>query len=100
MRIPGFSETNCSTLCTTRWTGWIRFEGRKYIILVTTGIDTFSKLNLDQITKKIKTTHDVTIFPMSVGWQCAITARLTAADTPTVWAFRSAKWITCKPTTK
>ena len=46
-----------------------RIEGHKYIILITTGIDTFSKLNLDQITKKIKNTKDVTIFPISVGWQ-------------------------------
>jgi len=45
-----------------------RIEGHKYIILITTGVDTFSKLNLDQITKKIKTTKDVTIFPISVGW--------------------------------
>ena len=52
----------------TRWTASTRSKGRKYIILVTTGVDTFSKLNLDQITKKIKTTHDVTIFPISVGF--------------------------------
>src|SRR5713101_2734246 len=45
-----------------------QIEGRKYVILVTTGVDTFSKLNLDQITKKIKATHDVTIFPISVGF--------------------------------
>jgi VWFA-related protein len=36
---------------------------------VTTGVDTFSKLNLDQMLKKIKATKDVTIFPISVGWQ-------------------------------
>ena len=45
-----------------------RVEGKKYIILVTTGIDTFSKLTLDKIMKKIKDTKDVTIFPISVGW--------------------------------
>ena len=33
----------------TRWIGWIALKGRKYIVLITTGIDTFSKLNLDQI---------------------------------------------------
>jgi len=31
-------------------------------------VDTFSKLNLDQITKKIKSTKDITIFPISVGF--------------------------------
>jgi hypothetical protein len=35
---------------------------------VTTGIDTFSKLTLDKMMKKIKDTKDVTIFPISVGW--------------------------------
>jgi VWFA-related protein len=43
-------------------------EGHKYIILISTGFDSFSKLNLDQITKKVKTTKDVTIFPISIGW--------------------------------
>jgi VWFA-related protein len=43
-------------------------EGKKYVILVTTGVDTFSKLTLDTITKKIKDTKTVTIFPVSVGW--------------------------------
>ena len=45
-----------------------RIEGHKYVILVSTGFDSFSKLNLDQIMKKVKTTHDVTIFPISIGW--------------------------------
>jgi VWFA-related protein len=38
------------------------------VILVTTGVDTFSRLTLDKITKKIKDTKDVTIFPISVGF--------------------------------
>jgi VWFA-related protein len=38
------------------------------VILITTGVDTFSKLNLDQTMKKIKATKDVTIFPISVGF--------------------------------
>jgi VWFA-related protein len=45
-----------------------RIEGKKYIILVTTGVDTFSKLNLDQILKKVKSTKDITIYPISVGF--------------------------------
>jgi len=44
-----------------------RIEGKKYVILVSTGVDTFSKLNLDQILKKVKATKDVTIYPISVG---------------------------------
>jgi VWFA-related protein len=69
LRIPGFSETNLFDALYDTLDRVDRLEGHKYIILVTTGVDTFSKLNLDQITKKIKTTKDVTIFPISVGWQ-------------------------------
>jgi len=68
LRIPGFSETNLFDALYDTLDRVDQIEGRKYIILVTTGIDTFSKLNLDQITKKIKATHDVTIFPISVGF--------------------------------
>ena len=45
-----------------------RIEGKKYIILVTTGVDTFSKLTLDKILKKIKSTKDTAIYPISVGF--------------------------------
>src|SRR5580693_8731838 len=69
LRIPGFSETNLFDALYDTLDRVDRIEGHKYIILITTGVDTFSKLNLDQITKKIKTTKDVTIFPISVGWQ-------------------------------
>jgi VWFA-related protein len=68
LRIPGFSETNLFDALYDTLDRVDRIEGHKYIILITTGVDTFSKLNLDQITKKIKTTKDVTIFPISVGW--------------------------------
>jgi VWFA-related protein len=34
---------------------------------VSTGRDTFSKLNLDQILKKVKTTHNITIYSISIG---------------------------------
>ena len=68
LRIPGFSETNLFDALYDTLDRVDRIEGHKYVILITTGVDTFSKLNLDQITKKIKTTKDVTIFPISVGW--------------------------------
>jgi VWFA-related protein len=69
LRIPGFTESNLFDALYDSLDRVDRIEGHKYIILVTTGIDTFSKLNLDQITKKVKATKDVTIFPISVGWQ-------------------------------
>ncbi len=68
LRIPGFSETNLFDAVYDTLDRLDRIQGKKYIILVTTGVDTFSKLTLDQIMKKIKETKDVTIFPISVGF--------------------------------
>ncbi|MGA8272320.1 MAG: VWA domain-containing protein [Candidatus Sulfotelmatobacter sp.] len=68
LRIPGFAETNLFDALYDTLDRLDRIEGKKYVILVTTGVDTFSKLTLDKITKKIKDTKDVTIFPVSVGW--------------------------------
>ena len=67
LRIPGFSETNLFDALYDTLDRLDRVEGKKYIILVTTGVDTFSRMTLDKITKKIKDTKDVTIFPISVG---------------------------------
>jgi len=68
LRMPGFSETNVFDALYDTLDRLDRVEGHKYVVLVSTGIDTFSKLNLDQITKKVKSTHDITIFPISIGW--------------------------------
>jgi VWFA-related protein len=68
MRIPGFSETNEFDALYDTLDRLDRVEGKKYVILISTGVDTFSKLTLDKITKKIKDTKDVTIFPVSIGW--------------------------------
>ena len=38
------------------------------MILVSSGVDTFSKLTYDKILKKVKDTKDITIFPISIGW--------------------------------
>jgi VWFA-related protein len=67
LRIPGFSETNLFDALYDTLDRLDRVEGKKYVILITTGYDSFSKLTLDKITKKIKDTKDVTIFPISVG---------------------------------
>src|SRR5258707_13554856 len=68
LRIPGFAETNLFDALYDTLDRLDRDEGHKYVILVSRGFDSFSKINLDQSTKKIKSTHDVTIFPISVGW--------------------------------
>ncbi len=68
LRMPGFAETNMFDALFDTLDRIDRIEGKKYIILVTTGVDTFSKLTLDQTYKKIKATKDVTIYPISVGF--------------------------------
>src|SRR5947209_6694473 len=68
LRMPGFAETNLFDALYDTHDRLARVEGHKYIVLVSSGIDTFSKLNLDQITKKVKSTHDITIISVSIGW--------------------------------
>ena len=68
LRIPGFAETNVFDALYDTLDRLDRVEGKKYIILVTTGVDTFSKMTLDKIMKKIKDTKDVSIFPISIGF--------------------------------
>jgi VWFA-related protein len=68
LQIPGFSETNLFDALYDTLDRLDRVQGHKYIVLISTGIDTFSKLRLDEILKKVKTTKDVTIFSMSIGW--------------------------------
>ncbi|MFZ1130071.1 MAG: VWA domain-containing protein [Terriglobales bacterium] len=69
LRIPGFSERNLFDALFDSLDRVDRIDGKKYIILVSSGRDTFSRLNLDQIIKKIKITKDVTIYAISIGWQ-------------------------------
>jgi VWFA-related protein len=69
LQIPGFSETNMFDALYDSLDRLERVEGHKYVILVTSGFDSFSKINLDQMLKKIKATKDITIFTVSVGWQ-------------------------------
>ncbi len=68
LRIPGFAETNEFDALYDTLDRLDRVEGKKYVILVSSGVDTFSKLTYDKILKKVKDTKDVTIFPMSIGW--------------------------------
>jgi VWFA-related protein len=67
LRIPGFSETNLFDALYEGIDRLDRVEGRKYIILIASGRDTFSKLTLDKILKKVRESHDITIFTVSTG---------------------------------
>jgi len=42
-------------------------EGRKYIILITSGRDSFSKHTLDQTLKKVQASRDISIYVVSTG---------------------------------
>lgn len=44
-----------------------RIEGQKYIVLIASGVDTMSKLDLDQMLKKVKASQNITIFTISTG---------------------------------
>ena len=67
LRIPGFSERNLFDALYDTLDRLDGIEGHKYIILVSTGRDTFSKINLDQIMKKIKASQGTTIYAISIG---------------------------------
>ena len=67
LMIPGFSDTNMFDALYETLDRTSRIEGRKYIILIGTGRDTFSKITLDKILAKIKATPNVTIFTIGTG---------------------------------
>ena len=67
LMIPGFSERNLFDALYEAEDRLSRIEGRKYIILIASGRDTFSKITLDKIYQKVKNTPDITIFTVSTG---------------------------------
>jgi len=67
MRIPMFDDRNLFDALYEAEDRLSRVEGRKYIILIASGRDTFSRINFDKIMQKVKNTPDVTIFAVSTG---------------------------------
>lgn len=67
LTIPTFSDRNMFDALYETLDRLTLVEGHKYIILIGSGRDTFSKINLDKILKKIKETPNVTIFTISTG---------------------------------
>jgi VWFA-related protein len=67
LRIPGFSERNLFDALYEAEDRLARVEGRKYIIVIASGIDSFSRITYDKILQKVKSTPDVTIFTVSTG---------------------------------
>jgi VWFA-related protein len=68
LQIPGFSETNIFDAMYDTLDRLDRIPGRKEMVVVASGVDTFSKLTLDKILKKVKNTPNVTIYTISTGW--------------------------------
>lgn len=54
LRIPGFSESNVFDALTDMADRMQNIEGRKAILLIGTGLDTFSKLTFDKARKKLQ----------------------------------------------
>jgi VWFA-related protein len=77
LRIPGFSETNLFDALYDTVDRLERIEGRKEVILISSGLDTFSKITYDKLLKKIKATQNVTIYAISTGflWRQYMEAR-------------------------
>jgi VWFA-related protein len=67
LQIPTWHETNLFDAVYETLDRLSRIEGRKYVILVSSGRDTFSKINLDKCLQKIKSTPNVTIFSIATG---------------------------------
>lgn len=65
--IPGFDERNLFDALYEAEDRLTRIDGHKYIILIASGRDTFSRITLDKILQKVKTTPDITIFSISTG---------------------------------
>ena len=67
LRIPGFAETNIFDALYDTLDRLDRVPGRKELVVVASGRDTFSKLTLDQTLKKVKNTPNVTIYTICTG---------------------------------
>lgn len=62
-----FSETDIFDALAEAMDRLSRIQGEKYIILIASGVDTMSKLTLDQILKRVKASRDITIFSITTG---------------------------------
>jgi VWFA-related protein len=67
LTLPGFRETDMFDALYETLDRVSRIDGRKYILLIGTGQDTFSKITYDKILAKIKATPNVTIFTIGTG---------------------------------
>jgi VWFA-related protein len=67
MMPAAFSETNVFDALYESMDRLSRIPGRKYIILIASGIDSMSKLTFDKMLKAVKNSQDITIYAISTG---------------------------------
>ena len=67
LMMPTWRETNEFDALYETLDRLSRVEGQKYVVLISSGRDTLSRLTLDQMLAKIKTTQNITIFTISTG---------------------------------
>jgi VWFA-related protein len=67
LQIPGFRETNIFDAMYDTLDRLDRVPGHKELVVVASGRDTFSKITLDTILKKVKATPNVTIYAICTG---------------------------------
>jgi VWFA-related protein len=67
LTLPMFRESNEFDAVYETLDRLTRIDGRKYIILISSGHDSMSRINLDQMLAKIKATPNVTIFTVTTG---------------------------------
>ena len=66
LRIPGFSETNLFDALKDTLDRLEEVDGKKAVLLISTGIDTFSKITFDTILKRVQNTN-VVIYCIGMG---------------------------------
>ncbi len=66
MRIPAFSETNLFDALTDLVTRLEGVEGRKAILLISSGVDTFSRTNYDKVLKLVQSS-ETPIYAIGTG---------------------------------
>ena len=77
LRMPGMSDTNLFDALYDTLDRLARVERRKEVIVIASGVDSFSKVTYDKVLKKIKDTPNVTIYTISTGflWRQSMEAR-------------------------
>ncbi|MGA2570272.1 MAG: VWA domain-containing protein [Terracidiphilus sp.] len=62
-----FSETAIFDALNESLDRMARIQGQKYIVLIASGVDTMSKLTLDEILKRVKASSNISVFTVSTG---------------------------------